>query len=128
MTEHTTTPPDGWSETSDAVPGGEQTYVYPVGDDERVLLGLVSPSNTPDEIRLEVSSIEEAATVQRHDFVIATDDSKQDGVEQMNSFMELISETLPSDHTGDERLFMAVQRCIEEFNTTTHNWRSFFTR
>lgn len=128
MTEPVTTPPDGWSEASDMMPGAEQTYVYQVGDGERVLVGLASPSNNTDEIRLEVSSIEEAATIQRHDFVVATYDGKQEGVEDMISFMQLVSETLPSDHAEDERLFMAVQRCIEEFDASTNTWWSFFTR
>jgi len=127
MTEPATTPPDGWSEASETVPGAEQTYVYHVGNDERVLVGLTSPSNTLDEIRLEVSSIERTATAQRHDFVVTTYDRKEDGVEDVISFMELVSETLPADDAEDERLFRAVQRCIEEFDTTTDTWWSFFT-
>lgn len=51
---------------------------------------------------------------------------RQDGVEDMISFMELVSETLPSDYAEDERLFMAAQRYIEELNTTTDTWWSIF--
>jgi len=118
MTDRIAALPDGWSEASDRMPDAGQTYVCHVSDDERVLVGLVLPSNTQDEIRLEVSSIEEIETIHRHDFVVATYDEKQNGIKDMVSFMEIINETTSSDRAEDDRLFVAIQQCLKEFNTT----------
>lgn len=128
MPDHAFTPPNGWSETSDAVSGSERTDVPPVDDGERVPVGLASPSNDPDDTRLEVASIDGFSTVERHGFVVVPRGGEQDGVEQVNACTRLVSETVPSKDTEDEGSLRPVRRCIEAFDTTTHDRRSVVTR
>lgn len=127
MTDPSITPPAEWSEASTAVPGADKTYVYHVGDGERVLVGLVPPSDNRHEFRLEVSSIESAAPMQRHDFAVDTYESSHRAAEDTVSFMQHVSEMLQSGETEDERLFVTVQQCIDAFDTTDSG-QSFFSR
>jgi len=128
MTEQMVSLPDGWSETSGEVTDAGETYVYVVSESARVLVSLAPSVNGSDEVQLRVSSIEGPTTVRRHDFVVAEYEHKRTGIDNMESFMELVSESLPASYATDERLFVTIQRCIEEFNSTTCSWLSFLTR
>lgn len=72
MTNHSVSPPAGWS----PAPGGEldvvKVYVYDVSDSKRILVGLHSQSEgDTGALQLRALTIEETPSVHRHDFVVA---------------------------------------------------------
>ncbi|SEO20725.1 hypothetical protein SAMN05216388_1009121 [Halorientalis persicus] len=129
MTNQSVSLPAGWSPASGGDLDGAKVYVYDVTDSKRILVGLHSQSKEDTgPIQLRASTIEEKASVNRHDFVVAEYDDPSTAIDEVEAFMDLLSESLSADQTEDERLFVSVQELITEFTAAECGWRSIFSR
>lgn len=128
MTNQLVSLPAGWS----PAPGGDldaaTVYVYDVTDSKRILVGLHSSEEDMGPLQLRASTIEEPASVHRHDFVVAEYDDPSTATNGIEAFMDFVSESLSSDQTDDDRLFVSVQELITEFTSDECGWRSIFSR
>lgn len=129
MTNQSVSPPARWS----PAPGGEldtaKVYVYDVTDSKRILVDLHSQSErNTGSLQLRASTIEETSSVHRHDFVVAEYDDSSTATEEMESFMDFVTESLSPVQTDGDRLFVNVQELIAEFTSDECGWRSIFSR
>ena len=128
MTNQSVSLPAGWS----PAPGGDldaaKVYVYDVTDSKRILVGLHSSDGDAGPLQLRASTIEEPASVHRHDFVVAEYDDRSTATDEIEAFMDHVSESFSPDQTDDDRLFVSMQELITEFTADECGWRSLFSR